>query len=348
MLLRGDTVRNIALVVDGPPMLIESTAGADQEFILAAPRLDHGLAVCSRTDTNWSSSWKGPSQYDLDNRKVESGSLIWSGFPAPEMVFRQGEELFFAVRDPLLRWGGPHPIMLEPEPGIRLVRERLTGASGDLAFIQERPSGDSSDDFLVLTPTTSGDLALYRRDNRVIQFPWTGPELLDLAEPIESVAIAEGLSQDTLEVIGRSGRQLVYLRRDNADQWMAPSLILVEGQPALGASGAIAMIRSSIERAPNLELLVPLDAGGIAHYWRDENDPLKSWHAGAVLGEDEGKFRAVGVVQNRIGPRSELVVVALTGNSLVIFAGSGDAWEGPIPLVCGNRGVRLPDLESPP
>lgn len=348
MLLRGDTVSNIGLVVDGPPMLIESAAGADQEFLLVAPLPGHGLAVCSRTDTNWSSSWKGPSQYDLDDRQVESGSLIWSGFPAPEMVFRQGEELFFTARNLLLRWDGPHSIMLEPEPGIRSVRKRLTGASGDPSFIQEGPSDDSSDDFLVLTPTTSGDLALYRRDNRIIQFPWTGPELLDLAEPIESVAIAEGLGQDTLEVVGRSGRRLVHLRRDNAGQWTAPSPILVEGQPALGASGAIAMIRSSIERAQNLEFMVPLETGGIAHYWRDENDPLKNWHAGAVLGEDEGKFRAVAVVQSRAGPRSELVVVALTGTSLVIFAGSGDDWKGPIPLVCGNRGVRLPDLESPP
>jgi hypothetical protein len=95
-----------------------------------------------------------------------------------------------------------------------------------------------------------------------------------------------------------------------------------------------------------IRLLTPLESGGLAHYYRNNDDPSLPWIQTATFGTDLGNVDAASVVQSNFstagnGP-GNLAVVARAGNSLVYFYRDDAqpfAWHGPEPIfvfVSGN------------
>ena len=67
--------------------------------------------------------------------------------------------------------------------------------------------------------------------------------------------------------------------------------------------------------------MVPLASGGIAHYWRNNDDPAFPWYRGDVFAKNLGKVDAVALIQSNFGQPQpgHLEVVARVGNELIHF-----------------------------
>ena len=48
----------------------------------------------------------------------------------------------------------------------------------------------------------------------------------------------------------------------------------------------------------NYELVVPLQSGGIAHYYRDNDDPNLPWYQTAVFATEFGSVQGVSLIQS--------------------------------------------------
>jgi hypothetical protein len=74
------------------------------------------------------------------------------------------------------------------------------------------------------------------------------------------------------------------------------------------------VVQSIFGRKGNFEVVMPWAAGGLAHFWHD-NDVGLAWHGPTRFGG--GRVDAVALVQSRFGPRGNLEVVTRVGNRLV-------------------------------
>lgn len=85
----------------------------------------------------------------------------------------------------------------------------------------------------------------------------------------------------------------------------------------------------------NFEMLVPLQAGGIAAYFRLNNEPGLPWQQSAVFGQSLGVVDAVSMIQSSFGDPGNLEVVARVRDTLQFFfrdSGPQFSWRGPFPL----------------
>jgi hypothetical protein len=115
--------------------------------------------------------------------------------------------------------------------------------------------------------------------------------------------------------------------------------------------GAPSMIRSSYGNRGNFELVVPLAKGGMARYWRDNDDEALRWMGPELFGQDSetGIICAVSMIQSDFGEQGnlELAAVDIGGHRLMHFwrdSGWVHDWHGPnkisrdalVPLFSGN------------
>jgi hypothetical protein len=85
----------------------------------------------------------------------------------------------------------------------------------------------------------------------------------------------------------------------------------------------------------NYELIVPLQSGGIAAYFRLNNEPGRPWQASAVFGQSVGPVEAVSMIQSHFGDPGNLEVVARVRDTLQFFfrdSGPQFIWNGPFPI----------------
>jgi hypothetical protein len=78
---------------------------------------------------------------------------------------------------------------------------------------------------------------------------------------------------------------------------------------------------------------VPRAAGGLAHYWRNNDDPHLSWHGPVNFGT--GNIGGVALIQGNFGSPGNLEVVAREGSQLVFYWRLGRSpwtWYGPFPI----------------
>jgi len=102
------------------------------------------------------------------------------------------------------------------------------------------------------------------------------------------------------------------------------------------------LIQGKFGRQGNFELIVPLAAGGIAHYFRDNDDPALPWRAAPVFGQNAGVVDALTTIESNFGDPGNLEVIARVGNRLVSFwrdSAQPLAWHGPFPLVADGTAV---------
>src|SRR5262249_49525444 len=91
------------------------------------------------------------------------------------------------------------------------------------------------------------------------------------------------------------------------------------------------------------EVVVALAAGGIAHFFRENDTPGLPWRAAPVFATGAGRIDAVTMIQSNFGSPGNLEVVARTGDRLIFLwrdSGPGLQWHGPFPLIADGREPR--------
>jgi hypothetical protein len=95
----------------------------------------------------------------------------------------------------------------------------------------------------------------------------------------------------------------------------------------------------------NFEVVIPWPEGGLAHFWRDNDDPRKTWHGPTVFGR--GRYQGASVIESdfrafdgRLG-NLEVVAVAENGDAEHWWRENGGMfrWAQAPTVVTGAKGV---------
>jgi hypothetical protein len=243
---------------------------------------------------------------------------------------------YFFREDVTFTWSGPTVI--------------TTGVSGIPSFVQAIPGTyGTMGNYELVTPLPTGGMAHFFRDNDNPSLPWTmtatfGTDLglVDAVSVIQSnfsSSASAGLgtfpsttAPGNLAVVALAGGNLYYFFRDDIEfAWSGPTLITsgVQGNPSF-----VQAIPGTYGTMGNYELVVPLQSGGMAHFFRD-NDDLANlpWAETATFGTDQGLVTGVSLIQSNFSTAAlaglgtfpsptapgNLAVVANVGGTLEYF-----------------------------
>src|SRR6201993_4055322 len=180
----------------------------------------------------------------------------------------------------------------------------LGGVSGLPTLIQSCCGNKGN--FELLTPMASGGLAHYWRNNDDPSVPWFGPiRFGQEAGCFEAVGMIQSNFGDpgNLEVVGRIADRLVFFLRYSGPplRWNGSIPIVADGGPIAGVTGNPVLIQSRCGNKGNFELVTPVASGGLAHYWRNNDDPAIPWHGPTIFGKELGTVRSVSVIERKFG-----------------------------------------------
>ena len=150
----------------------------------------------------------------------------------------------------------------------------------------------------LVVPLESGGLAHFYRDNDQAGLPWHGPfafgtlpGVVEAVSLIQSNFSSAGNGPGNLAVVARIGSELVYYYRDDTTFiWHGPTLITT------GVAGVPSFVQArpgTFGSKGNYELVVPLQSGGLAHFYRD-NDEAERAVEGTDYLRDRTRQREVG------------------------------------------------------
>ncbi len=149
------------------------------------------------------------------------------------------------------------------------------------------------------------------------------------------VAVVEEINGNSILVSEANWDKLKWHTRTiyrNTPNWPSHFILVPGGPPSNDSIRNPALIQSRIGKQGNFELVVPLASGGIAHYFRDNNNPTFPWGGPNMFGTDL-KVDAVTLIESNIGNPGNLEVVARVGDKLAAFyrdnSGSSFTWQGP-------------------
>jgi len=125
-----------------------------------------------------------------------------------------------------------------------------------------------------------------------------------------------------------------------------------------GVSGNPVLIQSRYGKKGNFEMVVPLATGGVKHFWRSNDEPIKPgkgphWHDGALFATELGQVEAVSLIQGNYtesghGP-GNFELVLRQGDRLFAYylpdTPPGAPWKGPFALDSSDL-AWVPDLGS--
>jgi hypothetical protein len=313
--------------VYGSPSLIQSTYGNKGDFEVVVPLATGGMARYWRANDDERLPWHGPISFGTDAGLIEGVSLIQSNFG--EMgnlelaaVDVGGHNLmhFWCDYGCSFEWYGPNKIFEKS-----LVPE----FSGNPAMIQNRSGG--RDNFEVVVPKAKGGFSHYLRDNLDPNLTWYGPfDFAADAGIFNALTLIQSNfgEMGSLELVARSGDQLVSFWRDSniESKWQGPFSI------DSGVAGTPSMIQSTFGNKGNFELVAPLASGGLAHWWRDNDDAHLHWYGPFMFGMNMGKVDAVSLIQSNWGDPGHLELIAQAEGQLAFFwrdSGPDFRWNGP-------------------
>jgi len=128
--------------------------------------------------------------------------------------------------------------------------------------------------------------------------------------------------------------QLSYFRRDSGPTltWNGPYPL-----PITGVTGNPVLIQSRFGASGNFELVAPAQGGGLAHYWRNNDDPSYPWSE-PTFGGGLGTVGEVTIIQSNFGDPANLEVIYQAGTEGQLYylwrdSGLTFTWNGPYPLV---------------
>ncbi len=303
--------------------MIQGIFGRVGNFEMVVPLHHGGLAHFYRNNDDPAMPWYGPFTFAAGQNFVGPVSLIQSNFGTPgnlEVLARSGDQLCHFWRDsgPGFIWSGAFSVS--------------HGIAGAPSLIQSRFG--SVGNFEAVVPLAAGGLGHFWRDNDNPSLPWYGPTQFgqsggsyETATLIESNYGYPG----NLEVIARAGNRLDFFWRDSGPSftWNGPFTI------ARGVSGNPCFTQGRFGNRGNFEMVVPLDSGGLAHFWRNNDDPAMPWYGPYAFGASAGVFDTVAMTESNYGWPGNLEVVGLSGCQLVFFwrdSGPAFSWNGPYPV----------------
>ena len=307
----------VAGPVSGNAALIQSRFGAKGNFEVVVPRPAGGMAHYWRNDDDPFLSWHGP--FGFGAGQFSAVTMIESNFGSPgnlEVMAVQGSNLEFFWRDsgPAFQWNGPFQI--------------ATGVAGVPALIQSRFG--TKGNFELLVPSSASGINFMWRNNDDPALPWSVPftfgQSLGHVDAVTLIQSNYG-NPGNLELMALAGHDLYFFWRDSgpAFQWNGPYHI------ASGVSGNVALIQSRFGQKGNFEMVAPLSAGGLAHFWRNNDDPAMPWNGPFPFG-GTGQVSRISLIQSNFGSPGNLEVVARIGNRLALFwrdSGPAFQWNGP-------------------
>jgi len=261
----------------GNPSLVQSNFGKQGNFEVVAPYSTGGIAHYWR-DNDHNSTWYGPTAIFGPSGTVDAVSMIESSYNNLEVVARTGVQLFHYYRDSSTGiWSGPTGIAY--------------GVSGIPSLIQS-----SSSNFELVTPLALGGMAHYYRDSS----GWHQTAVFATGSKVDAVSLIQSSYGGNLEVVARIGNQLAHFYRDYLGVWNGPTAMF-----GSGVSGAPSLIQGPLGSPGNFEVVTPLAAGGMAHYWRNNSDPKQPWYLSAWFGS--GNVGGVSLIHSNYGNNFEVV-----------------------------------------
>jgi hypothetical protein len=69
------------------------------------------------------------------------------------------------------------------------------------------------------------------------------------------------------------------------------------------------LVQSRFGNKGNFELLTPMASGGLAHYWRNNDDPKLPWHGPTIFGQELGIVASVSSIERKFGNPGNLEIV---------------------------------------
>jgi hypothetical protein len=313
--------------VYGRPALIQTTYGKKGDFEVVVPLSTGGMARYWRANDDEMLPWHGPIGFGTDAGLIAGVSLIQGTFGDAgnlELTAMDvgGHNLmhFWCDYGRSFEWHGPNQIS---------DKSLVPVFSGNPAMVQNRSEGKGS--FELVVPRANGGFSYYLRNNNHPDLRWLGPfDFATDAGFFEAVALIRsnfGESRN-LELVARSGDQLLSFWRESEKdpKWHGPSTI------DTGVAGTPSMIQGTFGNKGNFELVSPLRSGGLAHWWRDNDDAHLHWYGPFMFGMNLGKVDAVSLIQSNWGDPGHLELVAQAEGQLAFFwrdSGPDFRWNGP-------------------
>jgi hypothetical protein len=284
----------------------------------------------------------------------------WGGEYGPYVVsrFTKGDSTRTTIYFVMSTWN-PYNTVLMKSTLASSGDEAHPRIGGTPSFIQSQ--GSTKGNFEVVAPLEGGGLAHYWRNNDEQDLPWSAPTLFGTGSgQFDAVSLIQSNfgNPGNLELAARNGDRLVCFWRDSGPSftWHGPYPVAAEGgggscgrQPVTGVTGNPVLIQGKFGAKGNFELIVPLAAGGLAHYFRDNDDLTLPWRAAPVFGQGARVIDSVTMIESNFGSPGTLEVIARTGDRLIYFWRDSTqplAWHGPFPLV--SDGVAVTGVSGNP
>ena len=317
--------------VVGNPSLVQATPGTYGtmgNYELVVPLRTGGIGHFFRNNDDPNLPWSGPVSFATDQGQVDAVSLIQSSFTSSgsgpgnlAVVARVGNSLLYYFREDVgFTWSGATTI--------------TTGVTGVPSFVQARPGTYGAiGNYELVTPLRSGGIGHFFRNNDDPSLPWSGPVvfgadlgIVDAVSVIQSNFTSSGTGPGNLVVVARVGNNLYYFfREDVTFTWSTEQLITnnVTGNPSLvqarpGTYGSMG----------NFELVVPWRTGGLAHFFRNNDDSSLPWSSPIVFGAELGAVDGVSLIQSNFSSQAaaggatgpgNLAVIRVVGNQMDYF-----------------------------
>jgi hypothetical protein len=212
--------------------------------------------------------------------------------------------------------------------------QAFPAVSGNPALIQGR-FGKQGNFELVTADGGGGAFHTWRNnDNRYM--PWGGATLFG-----QSVGHVAGITMiesnfgnpGNLELVCNAGGRLQFFWRDSgpAFHWNGPFAI----EQGFAVAGNPVLIQSRFGRQGNFELVVPAAGGGLAHFWRNNDNPNLPWSGATHFGQNLGQVAGVTMIESNFGNPGNLELVCNVGGRLQFFwrdSGPAFHWNGPFGL----------------
>ncbi|HEY8202641.1 MAG TPA: Dot/Icm T4SS effector Zinc-dependent metalloprotease LegP [Actinomycetota bacterium] len=241
--------------------------------------------------------------------------------------------------------GQPTIVALQPIPPGVTMGQRTTLSATDIGAVRFMYPVRTQSGFLVqsnfgtkgnfemVVARAGGGLAHYWRNNDAAGMPWSAAIPFGGTTNYEAVCLAQSNYgvPGNLEVMARTGNQLHFFWRDSGPSftWHGPFPITT------GVAGGPALIQSTFGTKGNFEMVVARAGGGLAHYWRNNDNPAMPWSAAIPFG-GTASYGAVSLIQSNYGIPGNLEVMARTGNNVHFFwrdSGPSFTWHGPYVIV---------------